>query len=191
METTGIVFEVSEKLTAKNGTRFYKVKFGYHLNETGLMFTEEEIKKGDKLVYTRAQNEITRAITYKFIRKEKRVYKGFVQSLRLINMTAFGIREYEVNFKTGRAFFQISSKRTLPISTNTVISFTGEFYGNNFIIDEVFDVTSSDNASDKRLDWEVKQVELPKGNGFTADEMKLIMNDAQMNEVMQNYTAQC
>lgn len=168
MEITGIIKEVSEKIYAKNGNAFYKVKFNCFLNETGLMFTEEQLSVNDKIVYTRSQNELTRAIHYKLIRKEERVYRGVVIGLELKHTTVFGMREFEVSFFNGKAIFQISSKRNMPIHVGQTINFTGSFYGNSFIIDELKD----------------EVIDLPKGNGFTQVELNKMMTPHQANEIM-------
>lgn len=170
-----------EKLTAKNGKQFYKINFNGHLGETGLMFTDEEIKLNDSISYTRAQNESTRAITYTLIKKENKTFSGLVIGVKLVDIDAFGMRTYELMFRRGSALYTTSGKQTFNITIGCIISFDGEFRNNIFVIRNIFDVTSTSSIQTISLD-------LPKGNGFTEQEKKMIMTDAQSEEIMRVYS---
>ena len=71
--------------------------------------------------------------------ENRKVYQGRVESCIRIGITAFGIKQFKVGFKNGSAFFEISSKRTMPISVGETIHFTGYWILNTFYIDEVLD----------------------------------------------------
>ncbi len=67
----------------------------------------------------------------------ERIYRGHILSIRQLGVTTDGIRQYEVWFRTGKAYYQISNKKTLPISIGDLCRFTGAFYGPNFIIQDI------------------------------------------------------
>lgn len=74
---------------------------------------------------------------------DKRVYKGRVLRIDLINVSAFGLREYNVHFKTGVALYQIHQKKEMPFSVNDFIYFSCEkcvgSVGYRYIIMDVYD----------------------------------------------------
>jgi hypothetical protein len=68
----------------------------------------------------------------------KKIYKGTIKEIKLIETSALGIQTYKLGFATGSALFQISSKRRVPVKVGDLSLFTGTFLSEKvFLIDDI------------------------------------------------------
>jgi len=85
----------------------------------------------------------------------ERVWRGKVTAILQLGIDALGQRMYELSFSGKKCYFQFPGKRTLPISVDETIRFTGVWVGDEtlkyFYITEVLDSTYIDKLE---LHWE-------------------------------------
>lgn len=71
--------------------------------------------------------------------EKKKIYTGTVKKITHVTTTAFGMRMYIIHFDSGNAILQIHKKKTLVAEVNKKLNFTGEWYGNSFVIENTYD----------------------------------------------------
>ena len=105
----------------------------------------------------------------------EKIYKGNVISVRQIGFNSLGIRNYEINFATGKAIFSISSKRTMPIVAEEMVYFTGNMIAGYFLIDKVvynYDYQYSQEQEDAMYSQEQEKIIA----AYSAEQMEGLAN---------------
>lgn len=100
------------------------------------------------------------------MKTQEKTYQGKITDLKLISCNVFGIRAFEIHFATGKVIYQVSIKKDFNYKENDFISFTGDTYGDFFIIEHIVSPEDVEPLREPKKEYCGK----PSGASFIGEE---------------------